>query len=183
MTVYSKKTIQVAKRLLGAYLIHDSPDGRTVGRIVETEAYLSNDPASHSFKGMNRKNAQMFGPPGRAYVYLSYGMYYCFNVVTQKKGVGEGVLIRSLEPVEGLGLMKKRRKTDDVKNLCSGPGKLVIAVGIRKEHNGCDLSKGCLRLKLTSSRPKIVTTTRIGIKEGAKLPYRFYIKDNLFVSR
>jgi len=176
-------TISVAKKLLGALLIHESPEGRTVGRIVETEAYLSNDPGSHSFRGRTPRNEQMFGPPGKAYVYFIYGMYHCFNVVTAANGVGEAVLIRALEPVEGISLMKKRRKTEDVQNLCNGPSKLVMAMGITKEHNGHDLKKGCLRIKMIDTRLKIVTTTRIGIKEGAKLPYRFYVKDCEYVSK
>src|SRR3989344_6842175 len=143
---FEDDTIEVAKEILGCYLVHESDEGRTVGKIVETEAYLENDPASHSFKGKTRRNEVMFGEGGKAYVYFTYGMYHCFNVVTNKKNKGEAVLIRALEPIDGIEIMKKRRKVEEIKNLCSGPGKLVISMGIKKEHNGLDLLNGKLRL-------------------------------------
>lgn len=183
--LFQKDTITVAKELLGMYLVHETKEGKTIGKIVETEAYLQKDPGSHSHKGMTKRNAQMFGKAGTAYVYLIYGMYHCFNVVTNKQGVGEAVLIRALEPVEGISLMQKRRKTTDEKSLCNGPGKLVLAMGITKNHNGADLLKGSLRLLSQEKREhfKIATSTRIGISVGTELPYRFFIQDNPFVSK
>ena len=181
----SVSTIKVALNLLGNYLVHYTSQGTCVGRIVETEAYLSDDPACHASRGMTKRNQVMFGPPGHAYVYFVYGMYYCFNVVTGPSGVGEAVLIRALEPVKGIDLMFARRpKADRPENLCNGPAKLVLAMGISKEHNGISLCERPLWLEKNSFQKKeIVTTTRIGITEGAKLPYRFYLRDNRFVSR
>lgn len=181
----SDSTIELAARLLGQDLVHKTKEGVSIGRIVETEAYLSNDPACHASRGMTKRNRVMFGPPGYAYVYFIYGMYYCFNVVTAPEGVGEAVLIRALEPVEGIDLMFKRRpKVKKIENLCNGPAKLVLAMGITKEHNGVLLSQGELLLEKNHLKTKeIVKTSRIGISEGNHLPYRFYLKDNRFVSR
>jgi len=179
--LYKQSTVDVAKEHLGMYLVHESEEGTTVGRIVETEAYLADDPACHASKGMTKRNEQMFGKAGTAYVYFIYGMYHCFNVVSNKKGVGEAVLIRALEPVKGVELMKKRRGKD--KDLCNGPAKLVMAMGINKDHNGVDLHKDKLYLKKGKKDFEIVSTTRIGISEGVDLPYRFYVKDSEFISR
>lgn len=181
----SKPTLEIAKSLLGCYLIHDSPMGKTVGKIVETEAYLHDDPASHTFMGQTSRNAVMFGPPGKAYIYFTYGMYYCFNVVTNKEGIGEGVLIRALEPIKGINLMKERRRLNKKELLCNGPAKLVIAMGITKYHNGTDLKKGKLRIAIpdTKESREIVQTKRIGISKGISLPHRFYIRNSPFVSR
>lgn len=182
---FNKSTLETARDLLGCYLVSKSKDGEIIGKIAETEAYLKDDPAAHSFAGKTKRNEVMFGPSGRAYVYFTYGMHYCFNVVTEKEGKGEAVLIRALEPIEGLELMKKRRKTADKRNLCSGPAKLTQALGITKEHNGIDLMGGELQLCLGEkiNRENIIQTTRIGISKGENLPYRFFIKDNPFVSR
>lgn len=188
---YNKKTIAVAKALLGTYLVYDSPEGRAAGRIVETEAYLFNiDPASHAYRGKTSRNAAMFGPPGHAYIYFIYGMYHCFNVVTGPVGVGEAVLIRALEPIEGIDLMKARRKTDDLRNLCSGPGKLVQALGLKPEHNALTLLSPPLSIfkhaayGASAPRPsEIISTTRIGINVGEDLPLRFYLKGSPFASR
>lgn len=183
----------MAKKLLGTFLVHESPEGRTAGRIVETEAYLSDDPACHAARGETSRNRVMFGPPGHAYIYFIYGMYHCFNVVTAPPGKGEAVLIRSLEPVEGLELMQKRRLSHrqrkhqhiSEKELCNGPGKLVIAMGIHRSLNGVNLERGDLRLQFPKEyfQFKIKTTTRIGIREGAELPLRFYIRDNPYISK
>src|SRR3989338_1070928 len=123
---FKKSTLNAAQNLLGCYLIHNN----CTGKIVETEAYLHNDKASHSFKGKTNRNEAMFSEAGKAYVYFTYGMHHCFNVVTNKKGVGEAVLIRALELIKGIEIMKKRRKTNNVRDLCNGPAKLVIAFGI-----------------------------------------------------
>jgi DNA-3-methyladenine glycosylase len=196
---YSRPTIEVARDLLGTVLAHRTPEGLTAGRIVETEAYLHDDPACHASRGMTRRNQAMFGPPGRSYTYLIYGMYHCFNVVTSPRGVGEAVLIRALEPLEGLPLMAERRGTDKPKALCSGPGKLVIALGMgpRGTHvpvpDGSDLRKGPLLILPPESFPwtaeggtplrNIKVTTRIGITQAAHLPLRFYLEGNPYISR
>lgn len=185
---FDHDTVSVARNLLGTVLVHDTPEGRTVGRIVETEAYLCDDPACHAARGLTPRNAPMFGPPGRAYIYLIYGMYRCFNVVTAPEGVGEAVLIRALEPLEGLDLMARRRGTTEARALCSGPGKLAIALGIGPALNGADLRIGELRLLPDGSYPwhgpgRIEVTTRVGITSGADLPLRFYIGENPYISR
>jgi DNA-3-methyladenine glycosylase len=185
---YAHDTTTVAKRLLGHVLIHETRQGVTAGRIVETEAYLRNDPACHASRGKTNRNAVMFGPPGHAYIYFIYGMYHCFNVVTAPEGVGEAVLIRALEPVEGIELMQKRRGTRELRNLCSGPGKLVIALGITPKLNGVSLYEGALRLEApkTSEKPhadEIIATPRIGINVAAEAPLRFYLKGNIYASR
>ncbi|MBX4196015.1 DNA-3-methyladenine glycosylase [Candidatus Pacearchaeota archaeon] len=179
---FNRSTIQVAKDMLGCYIVSESKEGRTVGKIVETEAYLSDDPGSHTFKGKTKRNEVMFGPPGRAYVYFIYGAHHCINIVTQKAGMGEAVLIRALEPISGIDIMKKRRGKEDIYELCSGPGKLVVALGIDKTFNGLELNK---RIKMLEQqeKPTIVATTRVGLSNGKDLPYRFYIRDNPFISR
>ena len=141
---FSAGTVAVARALLGKILVSESPEGRVAGRIVETEAYLCDDAACHASRGETQRNRAMFGPAGRSYTYLIYGMYRCFNVVTGPKGVGEAVLIRALEPLEGLDLMAMRRGRAEPKALCSGPGKLVIALGISGLPDGSDLRKGPL---------------------------------------
>ncbi|GAB2768477.1 DNA-3-methyladenine glycosylase [Rhabdobacter roseus] len=190
-------TLTLAQKLLGSELVHDSPEGRTAGIIVETEAYLWGDPACHAYRRQTTRNAAMFGPPGTLYVYLIYGMYHCVNVVSGAIGIGEAVLIRALEPTEGLDLMRARRqerylvagtksKPLSDKELCSGPAKLVQAMGIRlAEHNFSSLTQGPLFVSspFSAAAAEIVTTTRIGITQGADLPYRFYVKNNPFVSK
>jgi len=186
---YRRDTVTIAKDLLGTYLVHESKQGRTVGRIVETEAYLfDGDPACHAHKGKTKRNAAMFGPPGHAYIYFIYGMYHCFNVVTAPEGTGEAALIRALEPVEGIPLMAKRRHTKAPHNLCSGPGKLVMAMGLNARLNGAPLFKGPLTIWDRGSFDgedegfEIVAGHRVGITLAADLPLRFYIKGNPFVS-
>jgi len=180
---FARDTITVAKELLGKYLVRETPKGRIVGRIVETEAYCENDPASHTSRGKTKRNAQMFGRPGTAYVYFTYGMYYCFNVVTRREGRGEAVLIRAVEPVEGIDIMKQNRKKDRLKELCSGPAKLAIAFDITTELNGACLTSGDLKvLSNASKKPAHVACSRIGISQGTDLQYRFCVKENPFVS-
>jgi DNA-3-methyladenine glycosylase len=165
-------------------LVHESPEGRTAGIIVETEGYLQGDPACHAYRKKSVRNAPMFESAGTCYVYLIYGMHYCVNISSGAKDIGEAVLIRALEPTEGIELMQKRRKTYDLKNLCNGPAKLVQAMGITHDFNFLTLDSDefhCLESPNTDF--SIVTTTRIGITQGADLPYRFYIEGNKFVSR
>lgn len=182
---YDRETDQVARELLGHILVHHSPEGDTAGRIVETEAYMQGDPACHASRGMTPRNRVMFGPPGMAYVYFTYGMHYCFNIVTRREGVGEAVLIRALEPLEGIPLMQSRRGRERLHELCSGPAKLVVAMGIGRDNNGADLVTGPLTVIYGEPVPgeMLVVTTRIGIKEGADLPLRFYIKGNKYISK
>ncbi len=177
-------TLTLAKALLGCTLVHESPEGRTSGIIVETEAYLQNDPACHAFHKKTNRNAPMFEAAGISYVYFIYGMYHCFNIVSGKKGIGEAILIRALQPIEGIELMQKRRKTDKLRSLCSGPAKLVQAMGITPEFNFLSLNSEKLYcISQQNTDYQIVTTTRIGITQGANLPYRFYIEGNVFVSQ
>lgn len=185
---YQQDTITVARQLLGTCMMHESAQGTTVGRVVETEAYLSGDPACHAYRRETKRNQVMFGPFGYAYVYRIYGIHYCVNVVTAQVGVGEAVLVRALEPVEGIELMQARRQITNVKQLCNGPAKLVQAMGILPTMNGASLAEGSLYFLSADAYAKfnqplnIVTTTRIGITKGADLPYRFYIKNNPHVS-
>ncbi len=182
---YARDTQVVARELLGHYLVHYSPEGVAAGKIVETEAYLQNDPACHAARGMTRRNRVMFGPPGHAYIYFIYGMYYCFNVVTREEGIGEAVLIRALEPVAGIPLMQARRSRQKITELCSGPGRLVQALGITREQNGQDITSGPLVISRGEKNDglPVVKTTRIGIKNGAELPLRFYLAGSPFVSK
>ncbi len=184
-------TVAAAQALLGAVLWHKTDDGITAGRIVETEAYVFGDPACHASRGMTLRNAVMFGSPGKAYIYFIYGMYHCFNVVTRPKGMGEAVLIRALEPLEGIELMQQRRKKHDVRHLCNGPCKLVIALGIQRDQNGEGLQSGNLRLLTAESYlgwnsrkpPTIISGPRIGISVAKDWPLRFYFEGSSFVSK
>lgn len=173
----------MAKNLLGKVMVRCLPEGKVLGKIVETEAYLShNDPACHASRGKTKRNQVMFGPPGRAYIYLIYGMYYCFNVVTREEGRGEGVLIRALEPLMGIDIMKKNRKVDDFFNLTSGPGKLCQAMAIDKNLNSKDLLKGDLIILDSGEKPKVEISTRIGIRTAQERLLRYYISGNPHVS-
>ncbi|MCQ2559553.1 MAG: DNA-3-methyladenine glycosylase, partial [Clostridia bacterium] len=168
---------------LGKVLWHQTPEGITAGRIVETEAYLSGDPASHSFAGPTRRNQPMFGPPGRAYIYTIYGIHQCFNVVTASEGQGEAVLIRALEPLEGLELMYKRRSYRP--NLCQGPACLVQALGITLADNNCDLSRGTLQIKpgINLLEEEIAVSRRIGLSKAQDKLWRFFWSNSAYVSR
>jgi DNA-3-methyladenine glycosylase len=164
--------------------VRDGPEGRTAGIIVETEGYLVGDPASHAFRGRTPRNEQMFGPPGLAYVYSSRGFWACLNLVTQPDGVAEAVLIRALEPVAGVDLMKVRRGRGDLRQLCSGPGKLCQAMGIGLEHNGADLVAGPLRVEETELEPvKVAAAPRIGITVGTDKEWRFCDAESSYLSK
>ena len=179
-------TRSVAKNLLGYTLVHESLEGITAGIIVETEAYLQDDPACHAYRRKSIRNAPMFGEAGTIYVYQIYGMHFCVNISTNKKDIGEAVLIRALEQILGIELMQARRKTELLKNLCSGPGKLVQALGIHKLMNDWHILDSDLKIIAPLEQipdNEVITTTRIGITQGVDLPYRFYVKDNKFVSK
>jgi DNA-3-methyladenine glycosylase len=182
---YNQSTLSLAKNLLGKTLVHATQDGITSGIIVETEAYLLDDEASHSFRGETNSNKAMFQESGTVYVYFIYGNYFCFNVVSNKKGIGEAILIRALEPVEGVELMRKRRKKDDLKDLCSGPGKLCIAMDIDKSINGEDLIGNEVWIEENPgfTNFNIVEATRIGISKSKEELFRFYVEGSEFVSR
>lgn len=177
-------TVALARFLIGAGLVHDLPEGRVVARIVETEAYLPDDPASHSYRGPTPRNAPMFGERGHAYVYLNYGMYWLFNISSESPGIGAGVLARGVEPVMGLDLMAARRPGKSGVDLTNGPGKLAAAMGIGLAHTGMDLCAGCA-LRLTAPcRPagEIGVSTRIGLTKAADLKLRFFELGNPWLS-
>lgn len=181
---FAQNAPQLAKALLGCVLIHETHEGISVGIIVETEAYSQEDAASHSCRGQTERTKVMFGPGGRAYIYFTYGMHYCFNVVSGPAGHGQAVLLRALQPIEGIGLMKQRRGKDKEIDLCSGPAKLVKAMGISKSDYGKDLSEGNLRIERTADpAPKVSVGPRIGISQARDTPWRFWVTDNKYVSR
>ncbi len=171
-----RDTIDAAKALLGKILVHNTPEGRISGRIVETEAYLLNDPACHASRGMTKRNKVMFWEAGHAYVYFTYGFHYCLNVVTRPKGIGEAILIRALEPLEGIEIMKRNRKKNNLKDLCSGPGKLTQAFGIDLSLNGLDMLEGDVLYLLDDNTDvgEIIARPRIGIKLAADKLWRYY---------
>ena len=177
-------TTALARFLIGKTLVHDLEDGRVSGRIVETEAYLVGDAASHCYRGMTERNRAMFLERGHAYVYISYGVWPCMNVVGEEPGVGAGVLLRALEPVEGIAAMSRNRGTEKRLDLARGPGRLAAAMGVTLARNGADLcAPGPLWLGSALRQPAAVgTTTRIGISKEAHRPLRFFERGSPFVS-
>lgn len=171
-----------AKELLGKILVHATDLGRVSGKIVETEAYLQNDPASHSYKGKSVRNAPMFASAGTIYIYFTYGMHYCLNIATGPVGRGEAVLLRALEPMEGLDSMRTNRPHKADLELTNGPAKLVQALGITPELNGQRLG-GKLKLEPGQPPQTIIATTRVGITQGTETKLRFYIAGNPYVSK
>jgi DNA-3-methyladenine glycosylase len=170
---------EVARALIGALLVVDGVGGR----IVETEAYDREDPASHSFSGPTERNRAMFGPPGRAYVYRSYGIHWCLNFVCREEGHGAGVLIRALEPLLGLEVMRERRGLDDIRLLCSGPGRVGQALGITRELNGKRLDELPFQVIPSPAPVRIAMGPRIGISKAMDVHWRFGMKDSPFLSR
>lgn len=179
---YERRTVTVARDLLGKVLVH----GPTAGIIVETEAYLGGDDlASHSARGITDRTRVIFGPPGHAYVYFIYGMYECLNLVAEPAGQPGCALIRAIEPLGGIDLMRQRRPAARrLEDLASGPGKLTLALGITRAQNGADVTRGALVVREPAEprRVAIATTPRIGIRECADWPLRFIVRGNRFVS-
>jgi DNA-3-methyladenine glycosylase len=184
---YTRETLTVAEELLGKKLVRYTNNTRLVGKIVEVEAYRgSDDPGSHAYRGMTPRNRLMFRKGGFAYVYFTYGMHYCFNVVTERQNAPGAVLVRALEPLNGIETMRRNRGNKNLLNLTNGPAKLAEAMNITKKQNGLDLTRS-KELLICEPNVKenfeIVTTKRIGIKVGVDKLWRFCIKDNKFVSR
>lgn len=173
---YLKDTVAAARELVGHVLVHETAGGLITGRIVETEAYVTGDPASHAWKGLTNRNRAMFGPPGHAYIYMIH-THWCLNAVTMPEGVGEAVLIRALEPLEGVDLMMESRRTVHPRALCSGPGKLTQALRIDKSLDGADLLQSPLRILEYKHLTDLVQTTRIGISTAVHEPWRFYSRE------
>jgi DNA-3-methyladenine glycosylase len=176
---FARSVHTVAPDLIGVTLLVDGVGGL----IVEVEAYDQEDPASHAYRGRTSRNAVMFGPAGHAYVYRSYGIHWCLNLVCADTGVPEAALIRALEPTAGIDEMRRRRGTDDVRALCSGPGKLCQALGISREHNGLPLDRAPFKLNPRTQIPKILSGPRIGITRATELSWRYLEADSPYVSR
>jgi DNA-3-methyladenine glycosylase len=179
---FSAASHRVARRLIGWTLLVDGVGGR----IVETEAYDREDPASHSFSGPTPRNAAMFGPPGRTYVYRSYGIHWCLNFVCREEEHGAAVLIRALEPTHGLDLMRERRGLSDeadARRLCSGPGNVCQALAVTREHDGMALDAPPFELIAPLKRGQVVVGPRIGITKAVDVPWRFGLKGSKFLSK
>ncbi|MGH6663373.1 MAG: DNA-3-methyladenine glycosylase [Pseudolabrys sp.] len=180
---FDRPVLKVAPELIGATLLVNGVGGR----IVEVEAYHHTDPAAHSYRGPTPRNAVMFGPPCVAYVYRSYGIHWCLNFVCEAEGSASAVLIRALEPVEGLAAMRRRRgqsnELADDRLLCSGPGKLCEALGVTDRHNGLPLDRPPFQLRARQGEAAIVRGMRIGITKAAEKPWRFGLKGSKFLSK
>jgi DNA-3-methyladenine glycosylase len=176
---FARSVHEVAPALIGVRLLVDGVGGR----IVEVEAYDHEDPASHGFRGRTERNASMFGPPGHAYVYRSYGIHWCLNFVCEGQGVANAVLVRALEPTDGLDAMRRRRGLDDPRLLCSGPGRLCQALGVTREHDGLALDRPPFELLAAEGPVEVVSGPRIGITRAAELPWRYAEAGSRFLSR
>ena len=176
---FARSVHEVAPDLIGVSLLVDGVGGR----IVEVEAYDQEDPASHGYGGRTARNAAMFGPAGHAYVYRSYGIHWCLNLVCGQEGTAEAVLVRALEPTHGLDAQRVRRGVADLRALCSGPGKLCQALGVTREHDGLPLDRPPFRLEEREAVPQIVTGPRIGITRATELSWRYALGGSPFVSR
>ena len=184
---YDRETEIVAREMLGTVLECETPDGLASGIVVETEAYLGeHDLACHAAAGRTRRTERLYGPPGFSYVYFIYGMYWCFNAVTRAEHQPSAVLVRAIEPVEGIDLMRSRRpKARRDVDLTNGPGKLCIALGIDGSHNSNPLDRSPLRIREGNHVPdrEVTVTPRIGITQSADWPLRWFVTDNAFVSK
>lgn len=191
---FERNVLTVAEELLGKIFIYEDKnlDVNLSAKIVEVEAYNGKiDEASHSFKGITKRNEIMFNSGGFLYVYFTYGIHYCANIVTGKKGEGSAVLLRAMEPISGVEIFNKRRFNSEIvdklknNNLLNGPGKICQAFNINKNHNGLDITKNPIYIldKPKLSKDEIVQTKRIGIKKSVELPWRFYIKNSSYISK
>jgi DNA-3-methyladenine glycosylase len=176
---FARSVHEVAPDLVGCALLVDGVGGR----IVEVEAYDGEDPASHGYAGPTERNRSMFGPPGHAYVYRSYGVHWCLNLVCDVAGRAEAVLVRALEPTHGLEAMRARRGLDDERLLCSGPGRLCHALGVTGEHDGLRLDEPPFRILPAAARAEVVRGPRIGITRAMDLPWRYGLAGSRFLSR
>jgi DNA-3-methyladenine glycosylase len=176
---FDRSVLKVAPELIGATLLVDGVGGI----IVEVEAYHHTDPAAHSYTGRTERNAVMFGPAGYVYVYRSYGIHWCVNFVCEEDGSASAVLIRAIQPTEGLAAMRRRRGLKDERALCSGPGKLCEALAITHKHNGLALDRAPFELRTRSETPEIVTGPRIGITKAVEKPWRYGLKGSRFLSK
>lgn len=182
MSLQFTDAVTTTKALLGCELLHRTPEGAVGGIIVETEAYHAADEASHTFRGQTVRNAPMFLSGGHVYVYFTYGMHHCFNIVTGPAGDGQGVLIRALEPTKGVEIMRLRRGKHDIHELASGPAKLVQALGITMKDSGLTLAQAKLSITRHLTPKQIGVSPRRGIRKAVDAPLRFYIVGNAFVS-
>ena len=176
---FARSVHEVAPDLIGCTLLVDGVGGP----IVEVEAYDHEDPASHGFRGETARNRSMFGPPGHAYVYRSYGIHWCLNLVCEEKGVAAAVLLRALEPAHGVEEMRARRDLDEPRLLCSGPGRLCQALAVTGEHDGLPLDRRPFELRAREGEPEIVTGPRVGITQAADLPWRYGLAGSPYLSR
>lgn len=179
MIDFARSVHEVAPELVGATLLVDGVGGR----IVEVEAYDQEDPASHGYRGRTRRNASMFGPPGQAYVYRSYGIHWCLNLVCEEEGVPSAVLVRALEPTHGLDEMRARRGLDDPRLLASGPGRLCQGLGITREHDGLPLDLPPFELRERAEPTQVLAGARVGITRATELPWRYAEAGSRFLSR
>lgn len=183
---YSRDVLTVARALLGTVVVHDAPDGLVAGRVVETEAYAGrDDEASHAWRGERPHLRHLFGPPGTVYVYRSYGVHWCANVVTGPPAHGSAVLLRALEPIAGLPIMRRRRGAVVDRQLCNGPGKLCAALAVDRTSDGAHWTRGALTLHRGATLPDdaIATTRRIGISKAVAEPWRFTVRGSAWLSR
>jgi DNA-3-methyladenine glycosylase len=176
---FAQSVHELAPELVGATLLVDGVGGT----IVEVEAYDHEDPAAHGFRGRTERNATMFGPPGRAYVYRSYGIHWCLNFVCEDVGVANAVLIRALEPTHGLDTMRVRRGMENERLLCAGPGRLCQALGVTRAHDGLALDRPPFELRAREHDPELVQGPRIGITKAVELPWRYGLAGSRFLSR
>jgi DNA-3-methyladenine glycosylase len=176
---FARSVHEVAPDLIGVTLLFNGVGGV----IVEVEAYHHTDPAAHSFRGPTLRNAVMFGPPGFAYVYRSYGIHWCVNFVCEKEGSASAVLIRALEPTHGIAAMRRRRGMQEARGLCSGPGKLTQALGITDVHNALPLNAAPFALHTRTGKIEVVSGVRIGLTKAVELPWRYGLKGSKFLSK
>jgi DNA-3-methyladenine glycosylase len=176
---FARSVHDVAPELIGATLLVDGVGGT----IVEVEAYDQEDPASHGYAGRTARTASMFGPPGHAYVYRSYGVHWCLNLVCARDGIAQAVLVRALEPTDGLERMCERRGLDEPRLLCSGPGRLCQALGVTREHDGLALDEPPFELRARAQEPDVRAGPRVGITRAADYPWRYVLAGSRFVSR